>query len=600
MESHVNEVLAALRDPMGVPLYPVVFQLLMVLTFALHILFVNFVVGGLMVSLWGRLRRAERWQRLSATTARIATISVSFAVLIGVAPLLFVQVIYDPFWYASNLLSAAWVVGFIFLMIAAYSSSYRYYLRHHRGAARTAFWGLLALAGFLLAGFVIHALNYQALLPDAWLGWVSTAGGADTRGTTLHAWQWARYLHVILASPVLTGLLLVASAWYFRNRGDRDPEYLAWVAKFGLHLAFGFGVISVATGLWWSAVIPGKLGFHADPFYLVAIVLGVALVGYLWAVRRDPLRHAVPAGVAGLVVVLAMAAARESLRSDYVGQFGYSIFDYPVNVDWGSTALFFLTFLWGFIAIGYLLTVAYRSGRVEGEVDLSTTGVRTFGNVAIASLVAWIGVIVGLGVYITYQHVAPALAAAADTAAAPAAATATAAATAAADHPKAVICAGCHGPDGNSLTADNPTLAGQHRDYLIVATESYRDGRRTHAPMQALVAGLAGQDVMELAELYCRQPVKPIGYAEKLPGDPASAVTHSCAGCHGNRGESSSPTSPKLAALSGAYLTSALQAYRGGTRAHGLMRALAATRSEAEVAHLAAFYAVKAVKAPKE
>ena len=585
MESHVNEVLAALRDPMGVPLYPVVFQLLMVLTFALHILFVNFVVGGLLISLWGRFRRAERWQRLSATTARIATVSVSFAVLIGVAPLLFVQVIYDPFWYTSNLLSAAWVVGFVFLMIAAYSASYRYYLRHHRGAARTAFWGLIALAGFLLAGFVIHALNYQALLPDAWLGWASTEGGADTRGTTLHAWQWARYLHVILASPVLTGLLLVASAWYFRNRGDRDPEYLAWVAKLGLHLAFGFGVISVGTGLWWSAVIPGKLGFHADPFYLVAIVLGVALVAYLWAVRKDPLRHAVPAGVAGLVVVLAMAAARESLRSDYLGQFGYSIFDYPVNLDWGSTALFFLTFLWGFIAIGYLLTVAYRSGRAEGEVDLSGTGMRTFGNLAIASLVAWIGVVVGLGAYVTYQHVAPALAAPTDAAAT---------APAAADHPKAVMCAGCHGADGNSPTPDNPTLAGQHREYLIVAIESYRDGRRTHAPMQALVSGLGGQDVVELAGLYCRQPVKPVGYAEKLPGDRNAAETHSCAGCHGNRGVSSSPRTPKLAALSGTYLTSALQAYREGTRTHGLMRALAAPRSDDEIAHLAAFYAVSA------
>lgn len=586
MEFQVNEVLAALRDPMGVPLYPVVFQLLMVLTFALHILFVNFVIGGLMVSLWGRFRRDEYWQRLSATTARIATISVSFAVLIGVAPLLFVQVIYDPFWYASNMLSAAWVVGFIFLMIASYSSSYVYYLRHHRGAARAAFWGFLTLAGFLLAGFVIHALNYQALLPDAWLGWLSTAHGADTSGTTLHAWQWARYLHVILASPVLTGLLLMASAWYFRNRKDRDPEYLAWVAKFGLHLAFGFGLISIGTGLWWTAVIPGKLGFHTDPFYLVAVVLGVALVGYLWAVRKDPVRHAVPAFIAGFVVVLAMAAARESLRSGYVGQFGYSIFNYPVNVDWSSTALFVLTFLWGFIAIGYLLTVAYRSGRVEGEVDLSKTGVRTFGNLAIASLVVWIVVVAGLGVYLTYQHMTAALAAD----------TGTAAATAPAVHPKAAMCAGCHGQDGNSPTADNPTLAGQHREYLIVATESYRDGRRTHAPMQAFVAGLSGQDVAELSEFYCRQPVKPIGYSETLSGNPASAVTHSCAGCHGNNGESSSPTSPKLTALSGSYLSSALKAYRGGTRTHGLMRALGATLSDAELADLAAFYAVKAPK----
>lgn len=586
MEFQVNEVLAALRDPMGVPLYPIVFQLLMVLTFALHILFVNFVIGGLMVSLWGRFSRKEHWQRLSATTARIATISVSFAVLIGVAPLLFVQVIYDPFWYASNLLSAAWVVGFIFLMIASYSSSYVYYLRHHRGAARTAFWGLLTLAGFLLAGFIIHALNYQALLPDAWLGWLSTADGADTSGTKLHAWQWARYLHVILASPVLTGLLLMASAWYFRNRGDRDPEYLAWVAKFGLHLAFGFGLISIGTGLWWTVVIPGEFSFHSDPFYLVAAVLGIALVGYLWTARKDPVRHAVPAFIAGFVVVLAMAAARESLRSDYVAQVGYTIFNYPVNVDWGSTALFFATFLWGFIAIGYLLTVAYRSGRVEGEVDLSTRGVRTFGNLAIASLVVWILVVAGLGVYLTYQYMTAAFAAD----------TATAAAPAPADHPKAAMCAGCHGQDGNSPTADNPTLAGQHRDYLIVATESYRDGRRAHAPMQAFVAGLSGQDVAELSEFYCRQPVKPIGYSETLSGNPASAVTHSCASCHGNRGESSSPTNPKLTALSGAYLTNALQAYREGTRTHGLMRALGATWSDAEVADFAAFYAVKAPK----
>jgi len=324
--------------------------------------------------------------------------------VVGVAPLLFVQVIYDPFWYSSNTVSAAWVIGFVFIMIASYSLAYLYYLRHRRGGSITVLWGGLALAGFLVAGFVIHALNYQALLPDQWLGWVSTEGGADTTGLSLHAFQGSRYLHVILASPAVTGLLLMVYAWYFRGRGDQDLAYLEWVGRLGANLAFWFSVVAVLTGLWWSAEIPRDLAFHRDPFYLGAVILALGLLGYLWLARRAPLRHALPASVAGFIVVLAMAASRESLRAAYVGQYGYSIFDYPVNIDWGSTALFFGTFLWGFIAIGFLLTVAFQSGRAVGEVDLSGTGVGRFGTLAIGSLVAWIAVMVVLGVYVTIQN----------------------------------------------------------------------------------------------------------------------------------------------------------------------------------------------------
>ena len=96
----------ALQDPMGVPFFPVVFQALMVLLFAFHIIFMNFALGTSFLSAYGWLRSGERWTRLSRSMVRATTVNLSMTILLGIAPLLFVQVIYDPFWYASNMLSA--------------------------------------------------------------------------------------------------------------------------------------------------------------------------------------------------------------------------------------------------------------------------------------------------------------------------------------------------------------------------------------------------------------------------------------------------------------------------------------------------------------
>ena len=122
-----SAMLQLLKDPMGVPFYPVVFQALMVLTFALHILFVNLSLGTTCLVALGRLKGGERWGRLAGGMAQAATASVSGAILLGVAPLLFVQVIYDPFWYASSNLSAAWAIGFIFVLMAGYGSLWTYF-----------------------------------------------------------------------------------------------------------------------------------------------------------------------------------------------------------------------------------------------------------------------------------------------------------------------------------------------------------------------------------------------------------------------------------------------------------------------------------------
>lgn len=398
-------MLETLRDPMGVPFYPVVFQALMVLTFALHILAVNLALGALGLSLYGRFQGGADWEKLSPGLAKSATAAVSAAILLGVAPLLFVQVIYDPFWYASNLLSAAWVVGFVFVMMAAYGALYVFALSEKKGPCATTH-GLLALAGFVVAGVVMHALNLQMLAPDRWLSWYSRAGGVDSSGTLLHAFSLPRFLHFMVPSAAAGGVFLMLYAWYFGPRADYDRDFLGRVGRLGASLAFWATAVQAGVGFWWLLSLPAELGFAKSPLFLLAAALGVALLiglGRLALAEPRPERLA-PHAAGGLVlVVLAMSTAREALRASELARFGYAASGHRVHLDLGSTALFLATFVLGGSVAAWLLSVAFQSGRATGTWEAGPR-MRAWGRVSVGILIGWVLVVAGLGVVVTLRN----------------------------------------------------------------------------------------------------------------------------------------------------------------------------------------------------
>ena len=74
------------------------------------------------------------------------------------------------------------------------------------------------------------------------------------------------------------------------------------------------------------------------------------------------------------------------------------------------------------------------------------------------------------------------------------------------DRPKASeVCLACHGTNGVGITADYPTIAGQHRDYIERALTDYQKGARKNAVMAPMVATLTKQDIEELAAYYSSQ-----------------------------------------------------------------------------------------------
>ena len=77
---------------------------------------------------------------------------------------------------------------------------------------------------------------------------------------------------------------------------------------------------------------------------------------------------------------------------------------------------------------------------------------------------------------------------------------------AAAGKEKAKACAACHGPDGNSASADFPRLAGQHPDYLIKSLQGYKSGTRKNPVMAPMGANLSQRDMEDLAAFFSSQP----------------------------------------------------------------------------------------------
>ena len=71
---------------------------------------------------------------------------------------------------------------------------------------------------------------------------------------------------------------------------------------------------------------------------------------------------------------------------------------------------------------------------------------------------------------------------------------------------KAAVCAACHGDTGVSDTPGWPTLAGQHKDYLVESMTQYRNGQRNDPVMAGQLINLSDDDIEDLAAFYAAQP----------------------------------------------------------------------------------------------
>ena len=163
------------------------------------------------------------------------------------------------------------------------------------------------------------------------------------------------------------------------------------------------------------------------------------------------------------------------------------------------------------------------------------------------------------------------------------------------------IFAACHGADGNSPLPINPSLAGQHPEYLFRQLNEFKSGSRNNAVMMGMAAGLSTEDMRNLAAYYAAQKPNETAAKDKelvaqgrmlfRGGNVASGVA-ACAGCHSPNGAGIPSQYPRLAGQHPEYLVAQLKAFRAGERANSssnMMRAVAARLTDKEIAAVAEY-----------
>jgi cytochrome c553 len=181
------------------------------------------------------------------------------------------------------------------------------------------------------------------------------------------------------------------------------------------------------------------------------------------------------------------------------------------------------------------------------------------------------------------------------------AAAATAAGDAAEGRKRAADCAGCHGAKGISPNDTWPNLAGQHAAYLARILAAYKSGDQKDVAMTPVAQPLGDADIQNLASYYAGLPCA-AARADKPAGDAAAGkvLAKNCAACHGDAGIAGNPAWPSLAGQQSGYLVNALKAFRAGLRKDPMMSGVTRGLSDADIANLAAYYAVQSCRPTRE
>ncbi len=355
-------------DPLGLPAPAWFLITLMVVTHALHFVFMNFVLGGSWFLVWTSMGKGDWKRSLSGRCLNVMPVALSMAITFGVAPLLFVQVLYGQFFYVSNvLLGWFWLAILALVMIAFYLV---YVLKPSRPAPELA---SEPKSSWLSPGlrFVIHLViavlftgvaflyTTNAVLsqhPDIW---------ADARMGHPIQTVWAkvalvapRFLHNVVGALVVAGLWIL---WIAVLRGEGEEREKG--ARAGIQLALGATFVQMILGFWYllslpSEVLKGIMTFHslASVSLFLGVVLAVGLAMHLVFLLQAPLhaRYRLIASSLAAGVLLMMTITSQGLRQDLLARY-FTTSQWDVQTQWGPVLLFLVLFLAG---VGTVLWIA--------------------------------------------------------------------------------------------------------------------------------------------------------------------------------------------------------------------------------------------------
>jgi len=351
-------------DPNPLPAPYWLFKLLLLVTFTLHIIAMNFMLGGAFLAVFARFttRGKEYRNRIFLDLAKKIPVFLAATISIGIAPLLFVQAIYGQYFYTSTILIAwPWFLILVLLCIAYYG----FYFVTYNGQRRPGPAGIVLAVSLVLVLIVAFIQSNNATLmltPSHWAAkyFASPTGwSSNLSDPTLIP----RYLHFVTSAIALGGILLVLLAY---ARWNKDREYSGYLFQFGGKAFMYATMAQFVIGSWFLFSIPRnfRMLFMGDSplasaLFILGLIGSVAAIFLMsHALRKQNIRVATY-GVTGIlaVVVITMIVMRDMLRDAYLEPY-FHPHQFAVQTQWAVLPVFLVLFLAG-VGLWFIMLKRY-------------------------------------------------------------------------------------------------------------------------------------------------------------------------------------------------------------------------------------------------
>ncbi len=264
----------------------------------LHLNFAAFVLGvpifTVAMEFIGWRKKDERLDRIAHDFAKLFTLAYTLTAVLGAVLMVSLPILYPKFIdYLVKILGPTWWV-YIGLMYLEVLFCYLYFYT----------WGKIGKGTHILLGVLLNVFGTLLLLvPNAWIGFMTTPGGVTETGELVNRWEaintymWIPlFLHRLVANVVFGAGLGAAYAAY-RFITAKTPEeraYYDWMGYISSLIAIGFLVILPPIGYLLGVEIYAfneqmgiqlMGGFYAWLWVMQAILIGAILLFvnyYLW------------------------------------------------------------------------------------------------------------------------------------------------------------------------------------------------------------------------------------------------------------------------------------------------------------------------------
>lgn len=358
--------------PIVMPAHTGFMKLLQLLTFFMHLVAVNILLGSMLLAVTDRRVSAPDWQGEAAFMPKVLALAVNFAI----APFLFLQVLYGNFLYSGTLLMAVWWLS-IFLLVM-----FAYYGLYVSAAASTPLSHSLPLAVaallILFTAFILTNASTLMARPDLWFAWFSRPNGMilNFGDPTL----FPRYLHMVIASLAVGGLTMAWRAHRSkRSRTTDTAEADARITR-GFDWFFFSSLAQAPVGLLFFFTLPADIrSLFLGGSVLYTLSLPLALAGFVVALFLARQRRLKYTTVATLCVIFLMVCIRALVREASLYPYIEAVAPRAVDISMphgqdAALALFLFCALAGAAAVFWMIRVLAKASSRAGGTLVNAPG----------------------------------------------------------------------------------------------------------------------------------------------------------------------------------------------------------------------------------